>query len=177
MPREDKVRFVEELRSKIQQATALYFLDFTGLPANDFNEFRRSAREQQLQVKVVKNQLALRALRESGVPEGIAQVLRGPTSMVFAPDDPVAPARFLKEIAKRIPNIKFKGAYLENTIYTAEQFDLLANLPTKQDLRAELVGLLAGPISGLAGILEGLLAELIWVLEGLGQKKESVSGN
>ncbi|MEN9979876.1 MAG: 50S ribosomal protein L10 [candidate division WOR-3 bacterium] len=177
MPKEEKVKFIEDLQSKIKAATALYFLDFSGLPANDFNEFRRSAREQNMMVKVVKNQLALRALKASGVPDGIDQVLRGPTSMIFAVDDPVAPARFLKDMGKRIPNIRFKGAYLENTVYTAEQFDLLANLPTKQDLRAELVGVLAGPISGLAGVLEGMLAELVWVLEQLEQKKSTVSGS
>jgi ribosomal protein L10 len=167
MPKEEKIKFIEELKNKIRSATALYFLDFTGLSANDFNDFRQNARQRKMLVKVVKNQLAFRALRECGVPEQIADLLRGPTTMVFAEEDPVAPARFVKEVGKRLANLKFKGAFLENVIYTPEKFDLLATLPTKDELRAELVGVLSGSISGVVGVLEGLLSELAWIIDEL----------
>jgi large subunit ribosomal protein L10 len=176
MPKEDKVKFIEELKERIKGATALYFVDFTGLTANDFNDFRHNARQRKMAVKVVKNQLALRALKECGVPEAIAEVLRGPTTMVFAEEDPVAPARFLKEVTRRLTNLKFKGAFLDNAIYLPEKFELLASLPTKDELRAELVGVLSGPISGLVGVLEGLLSELVWIFDELQKKGPKAEG-
>jgi large subunit ribosomal protein L10 len=176
MPKDEKVKFIEELKERIRSATALYFIDFTGLTANDFNDFRQHARQRRMTVKVVKNQLALRALMECGVPERIAEVLRGPTSMVFATEDPVAPARFLKEVTRRLVNLKFKGAFLEHAIYTPEQFDLLASLPTKEELRVELVGVLNGPIARLIWVLEGMLSELVWVLEELSKRGAGAEG-
>ncbi len=165
MAKEEKTKVVEELRDQIGRAQSIFFVDFTNVAANDFNELRRRAREKNLTVKVVKNTLALRALEESGVPRAIADILRGPTSLIFAPEDPVAPARLLKEAKEIVSGIKFKGAYLEKTIYPASQFELLATLPTKEDVRAQLVGLLSSPLSGLVGVLEGLLGELVWALE------------
>lgn len=176
MPREGKIEFIGELKDKIRNASALYFIDFSGISANDFNDFRRNARQRKMTVKVVKNQLALRALKECGVPEQIADVLRGPTSVIFTEDDPVAPARFMKEVSKRISNLKFKGAFLENVIYTAEKFDLLSTLPTKDELRQELVGVLSGSISSLVGVLEGLISELVWIFDELQRKNPQTEG-
>ncbi len=164
---QDKAKVIEELRERVRSAKALYFVDFTGVSANDFNEMRRRARQQQLSVKVVKNTLVERVLEEFGAPAGVNEILRGPTSIMFSLEDPVAPARLLREMKDRMPAIKFKGAYFENTVYPANQFDFLATLPTKDDLRAQLVGVLSGPISGLVQVLSGLLGELVWVLEQL----------
>ncbi|MEO0004414.1 MAG: 50S ribosomal protein L10 [candidate division WOR-3 bacterium] len=172
MGKAEKVKVIEELKERIKRSEAIYFVDFTGVPANDFNDLRRTARAQGLKVKVVKNQLALRALEECGVPEDIETILKGPTSVIFAEDDAVAPARLLKNF----PSLKFKGAYLEKTIYPAERFDFLVNLPTKDELRTQLVGVLMSPIAELLGVLEGLLGELVWVFEEMQRRPQSQEG-
>ncbi len=170
--KEDKAKVIEELREKVRQAKALYFVDFTGISANDLNDFRRRARQRQLSVKVVKNTLIERVLEEVGAPAGYREVLRGPTSVVFSFEDPVAPARLLKEVKGALPALKFKGAYFEERVYPAGEFDFLASLPSKDELRAEVVGALAGPISGLVQVLFGVLSELVWVLEQLPGRSE-----
>jgi large subunit ribosomal protein L10 len=172
MATEEKSKVIDEIRDKIKRAQSIFFVDFTGVAANDFNELRRRARERNLMVKVVKNTLALRALQECGVPASIAEILRGPTSLIFSSEDPVAPARLLKEAKENVPGIKFKGAYLEKAIYSAAQFELLAALPTKEDVRAQLVGVLSSPLSGLVGVLEGLLGELVWALEEIARRPQ-----
>jgi large subunit ribosomal protein L10 len=113
----------------------------------------------------VKNRLALRALTESGVPADIEKLLTGPTSLVFAVDDPVAPARTIREQMKKMAALKVKGAYLDRVLYPANRFDFIAGLPTKNELRGEVVGVLQGPIYGLVMSLDGLLSELVWVLD------------
>jgi len=173
MANEEKIKLVAELAEKIRQASAVYFVDFTSVKANDFNDLRRAARTRRVMVKVVKNSLALRALRECGVPAEIEDVLKGPTTVMFTQDDPVAPARLLKETSGRIGGIRFKGAYFEQNIFRTEQFDFLASLPSKEELRGQVVGVLAGAIGGLVGILEGLMAELVWVLDEIGRRPET----
>lgn len=177
MAKEDKPKVIEELKERVKLANAVYFVDFTGVLANDFNVLRRTAQERGLMVKVVKNQLALRALKECGVPAVIETVLKGPTVVIFAGDEVGAPARLLKELTGRIAGLKFKGAYLEKNIYLSEEFDFLVSLPTKEELRVQLVAVLASPISGFVGTLEGLLGELVWIFEEMQRRPEMSAGN
>ena len=165
MPKQAKVDEVAGLKERIGRASALYFMDFTKVAANDFNALRRKLGESKVTVRVVKNRLALRALTESGVPADIEKLLTGPTSLVFAVDDPVAPARTIRELMKKIAALKVKGAYLDRVLYPASRFDFIAGLPTKNELRGEVVGVLQGPISGLVFSLDGLLSDLVWVLD------------
>ncbi|MCX6840925.1 MAG: 50S ribosomal protein L10 [candidate division WOR-3 bacterium] len=165
MPKQEKVDAVVGLKDKIGRASALYFIDFTKLAANDFNALRRKLGESKVAVRVVKNRLALRALTESGVSSDIETLLVGPTSLVFAGDDPVAPARVIREQMKKMAALKVKGAYLDRVLYTADRFDFIAALPTKHELHAQVVGVLEGPIWGLVMSLDGLLSELVWVLD------------
>ena len=165
MPKQVKIDAVTSLKDKIGKASALYFIDFTKLAANDFNTLRRKLGESKVTVRVVKNRLALRALTESGVPADIEKLLTGPTSLVFAVDDPVAPARTIREQMKKMAALKVKGAYLDRVLYPANRFDFIAGLPTKNELRGEVVGVLQGPIYGLVMTLDGLLSEFVWVLD------------
>jgi large subunit ribosomal protein L10 len=165
MPKQVKVDAVAGLKDKIGKATALYFIDFTKLAANDFNALRRKLGESKVTVRVVKNRLALRALTESGVPADIERLLTGPTSLVFAGDDPVAPARTIREQMRKMVALKVKGAYLDEVLYAADRFDFIAALPTKTELHGGVVGVLEGPIWGLVMSLDGLLSELVWVLD------------
>lgn len=172
MPSQDKVDKVKDLSRDIGQASALYFLDFTRVGVNDFNGLRRQLDEVGARVRIVKNRLALRALSESGVEADLGAIMRGPTSMVLAGEDPVAPARVIKDVSKKLENLQFKGAYLDSQVYPATQFAFLAGLPTGGELRAELVGVLQAPITEFTLGLEGLLSELAFVLEQLPGRAE-----
>jgi large subunit ribosomal protein L10 len=165
MPKQVKIDEVTGLKDRISRASALYFFDFTKLPANDFNVLRRKLGESKVRVRVVKNRLALRALTECGVPAEIEKLLTGPTSVVFAADDPVAPARTIREQMRKMAALKVKGAYLDQVLYAADKFEFIAGLPTKNELRGEVVGVLQGPIYGLVMTLDSLLSDLVWVLD------------
>lgn len=175
MPKQEKITEVAELKELISRASSLYFLDFTAVTANDFNLVRRRLRESGATVRVAKNRLALRAMAECGVAEGVAEFLRGPTSLVIGAEDPIAPARALRDLAKRLESLKIKGVYLDRTAHPAGQFQFLAALPTKSELRAQVVGVLSGPISGLVWTLEGLLSELVYVAEEIAKRPQPPS--
>jgi large subunit ribosomal protein L10 len=175
MPKQEKLDAVAGLKEEIGRASALYFVDFTKLGANDFNALRRRVGESKGSVKVVKNRLALRALTESGVPAEVAGLLEGPTSMVFAGEDPVAPARVIREQMKKMAALKVKGAYVDRTLYPANRFDFIAGLPTKHELRGQVVGVLQAPIWQLVMTLDGVLSELVWVLGEIRGRPESAA--
>jgi large subunit ribosomal protein L10 len=165
MPKQEKIDTVAELKVKVGEATALYFVDFTKVTANDFNALRRQLGGQHVAMRVVKNRLALRAMVESGVPEDVAALLKGPTSVAFAVEDPIAPARLIRDAAKKLTALKIKGVYLDRRIYGADQFAMIAALPTKHELRGQLVGVLEGPIWELTLGLESMLNDLVYVLD------------
>lgn len=162
MPKQEKIEAIARLKEQIASASALYFLDFTKVTANDFNALRRRLG---VPVRVVKNRLALRALTESGTPPAVEAMLKGPTSLVFAGEDPVAPARTIREAVKKGDGLRFKGAFLDGTLFGADRFEFLASLPTKHELRAEVVGVLESPIAELVFGLESLIGDLVFVLD------------
>jgi len=170
MARQEKVTEVAELKNKLEQASSVYFIDFTQVGANDFNMVRRQLREAGAAVRVAKNRLALRAIKECGMAEGTSDFLRGPTSLVLGTDDPIAPARALRDITRKVVNLKVKGAYVDQTLYTADRFKLLAEMPTGEELRGILVGTLAAPIWELTLGLEQLLSELVYVTEEIAKR-------
>lgn len=170
MPRQEKIDAVEQLKERVRSTSALYLVDFAGVNANDFADLRRRLRGHRVLVRVVKNRLALRAMVECGVPSDVSEMLQGPTTVVFATEDPIAPARLLKDALGRLKGLKVKGVYLERNLYRADQFEMLAALPTKEDLRAQLAGLLEAPISGLVLGLENMPGELIWVFDELAKR-------
>lgn len=168
--KEDKVKALEGLKGRIGKSQAFYFLDFTGVPASDFNLFRRRAQKEGLSLKVVKNSLALLAFTACGVPEEVGKFLRGPTLIIFTDSEPVTPARLLQETHERLPGLKFKGAFFDNTFYPPEEFSFLLSLPTKKEARENIVQALIAPLAGLVGVLETLTAELVWVLDGIKER-------
>jgi|WetSurMetagenome_2_1015567.scaffolds.fasta_scaffold31349_3 large subunit ribosomal protein L10 len=165
MPKQEKIDSVADLKDRIASSSALYFVDFAKVTANDFNALRRKLGELNVRVRVVKNRLALRALTESGTPAEVEALLKGPTSIVFAAEDPIAPARTIRDAAKKNAALKVKGAYLDRAIYLADRFDFIAGLPTKHELRGQLVGVLEGPIWEFVLGLESLLNDLVYVLD------------
>ncbi|MEO0074207.1 MAG: 50S ribosomal protein L10 [candidate division WOR-3 bacterium] len=171
MLRSEKTKVVDALTAQLSASSALYFLSFTGVGANDTTELRRRLREQGVGMRVVKNRIALRALAAAGLSGEFAGMLKGPTAIVFASADPVAPARLLRETVRRLPGLKVKGIYLDGALHPAADFDAIASLPGIAELRAECVGVLQGTIAGLVFVLDGIIAELAYVLSAIEEKK------
>jgi large subunit ribosomal protein L10 len=162
MPKQEKIVSIAAMKDRISRASALYFIDFTKVTANDFNALRRRLG---VPVRVVKNRLALRALLESGTPADVATMLKGPTSVVFAGEDPVGPARVIREAGKKNAALRFKGAYLDRTLYGADRVEFIASLPTRPELHAQVVGVLEAPIAEFVYGIESLLSDLVAVLD------------
>ncbi|HET9949074.1 MAG TPA: 50S ribosomal protein L10 [Longimicrobiales bacterium] len=173
MDRGQKETFVAELRERMERAPVLYLTDFTGLDVKAMTQLRRSLRGSGSEYVVVKNRLAKRALAElDGFPDVTAS-LEGPTGLVFGFEDAVATAKTLSDFAKehdRKP--AFKLGVMDRQILEPAQIEKLANLPSRDQLLAELAGVMQAPLAELASALEGKVRELAGLIEALKLERE-----
>ena len=172
MKRTEKEQLVTELTSKIKGAQALYYTDFTGLNVKRMTQLRRDLRRAGVEYVVIKNTLALRAVNESGL---VGDRLKGPTGIVVA-TDALAGAKVLTDFAKandQKPAIK--GGMFDGRQIDAEQVKALANMPSREQMLAELGAGLMAPLAGFAGAMNGMLTMMVGALEALRSQKEGGS--
>ncbi|MEO0076231.1 MAG: 50S ribosomal protein L10 [candidate division WOR-3 bacterium] len=162
----DKVLKLEQIKKLVSDAKAIYFADLGRIKANDITDLRRKLSSVNAKVKVVKNRITKRAFNEIGL-SGIESFLVGPTALILSFDDPLTPAKLIKDYSKKTVGIKIKGAFFENSIYQANQFEFLASLPSRPELIAEFIGSVQQPLNDLVFTLAGLLQQLIVGLEEL----------
>lgn len=162
----EKAVKLDAIKKMVIDVKAIYFADCSRIKATDITGLRQKLRSINVKLKIVKNRLTKKALNESGI-EGIEGFLNGPTALILSYDDSLMPAKMLKDFSRKNTDLKIKGAYLDNSIYSANQFDYLAKLPTKPELLSELVDCLSQPINELAFILEALIRQLVSGLEEL----------
>jgi large subunit ribosomal protein L10 len=174
MNKEQKAESVKEIKELIESSEAMYFTDFAGLTVEEVNELRKEFYKSDLKYKVVKNTLTVRALRESekysAHIERLDEILHGPTSIVFAYKNPVAPAKILKKFADKIDRPKLKIAIVENEVYDSKQLNSLASLPSKEEIISSILGSLDSPASGIVGSINATMRDLFSVIEEVGRK-------
>lgn len=175
MNKEQKAESVKEIKELIESSEALYFTDFAGLTVENVNELRKEFFKSDLKYKVVKNTLTTRALKESekysGHLEKLSEILHGPTGIVFAYKNPVAPAKILKKFFDKLEKPKLKVAIVENEIYDSKQLNTLASLPTKEEIISGILGSLNSPASGIVGSINAVMRDLFSVIEEVAKKK------
>lgn len=169
MKRSEKEQLVTELSEKIRGATALYYTDFTGLNVKRMTELRRRLRRAGVEYMVIKNSLALRAVNESGLT---GDRLRGPTGIVIA-TDAVAGAKVLSDFARendQRPAVK--GGMYEGQAIDVEQVKKLAEMPSREQMLAELGAGLQAPMAGFVGAMSGMFTMMVGALEALRTQRE-----
>jgi len=157
MKRTEKEQLVSELRTKIQDAKALYFTDFTGLNVKRMTELRRRLRKAGVEYVVIKNTLALRAVNESGLT---GERLRGPTGVVLA-SDPIGAAKVLVDFAKendQRPSVK--GGIYEGAAIDEAALKKIATLPTRTEALSQFAGCLNSVLMMFALALDGRKTQL-----------------
>ncbi|MDR7611968.1 MAG: 50S ribosomal protein L10 [Armatimonadota bacterium] len=172
--RPEKVQQVEALRARLADASAAILTDYRGLNTAEITALRGRLREAGADLKVVKNTLFQRAAQSLGIPD-LAPFLQGPTAVVFAGDDPVAPARVLVDFIRQMRKLEIKGGLVEGRILTAEGVRRLADLPSRSQLLAMAAGALRAPLAGLAGVTAGLPRALVSVVEQIRRAREQAA--
>ncbi len=167
-----KQEAVQTLAGRLQRAPTIYVTDFTGLDVARLTALRRRLRAAGVEYVVVKNTLAKRAFAEAHVV-GLESHLAGPTGLVLAGTDPVAAAKVLADFAKEHEKLAVRAGLVEGKAVGAQQVKLLAQLPPRTELLAQLGGVLQAPLAGLVGAMNGLLVMMVGALEALREQRAS----
>lgn len=170
MVKSDKIYTVQNLVEKLKQAKAVVLADYHGLKVSQMAELRQNINKAGGEFEVVKNTLLNRAAEESKVKID-PEVLQGPTAVLWAYEDQINPLKVLVNFAKanELPTIKF--GLLDQVATPIERIKQLASLPSKEELKAKLVGTLQSPLYGLNHALSWNMRKLIYVLKAKGGEK------
>lgn len=140
MNRTEKEQAIEALRADLARAKSVVLTSHVGIGVNTINDLRTRFRKNGVHYQVVKNTLAKIAIQGTGM-EVAMDLFRGPMAMAYSFDDAVAPAKVIKGFAKGNDKFVVRGVYLDGQILDAKGVDVLAEMPSKDELRGQLLGL------------------------------------
>ena len=163
MNREEKVQLVNELRQVLTEAKLVVVTHNNGLSVKEMTELRNEMRGAEVSFKIVKNRLLSLAVVGTHF-EGLKDLFSGPTALAYS-QDPIAAAKVAMDFSKRTDGklVIRGGAYIEQRM-EVDQLKALASLPSLDELRAKLIGVLSAPATRIASILKEPGAGLARVL-------------
>lgn len=170
MPTKEKELAIAEMTERLKANQIAIATNYIGMNVAQATELRAKLREAGVQFKVYKNTLAKRALTEIGVEEA-GDCIDGATAWAFS-EDPVAPAKVLKEFSKDVKFVKMTGGVLDGKAVSAEQLNALADLPPREVLLSQIAGLFEAPMSNIAALLNALPQQMVGLIEALETKKQ-----
>jgi len=157
MTKTQKIEAVEALKDKFSNTDFFYVTDASTMTVAEVNELRALCYEKGVEMKVVKNTLARKALEAA--PEeknyaGLYEALKGPTALMFT-DTANVPARLIKDFRKKGDRPALKAAYIDASVYLGDdQLDTLSSLKSKEELIGDVILLLQSPIKSVLGSLQ-----------------------
>ena len=166
---------MEDLKGVFSEAGSVVVAHYTGMTVAQMSTLRARMRAEGASFKVAKNRLAMRALE--GTPAaGIAHLFKGPTGIAVS-KDPVAASKVAVAYAKENDKLVILGGVVGNTALDVNGVKALAELPSLDELRAKIVGLLQAPATKIAGVLQAPAGQLARVYRRLRQQGSRLSDN
>ncbi|MBI2042525.1 MAG: 50S ribosomal protein L10 [Candidatus Nealsonbacteria bacterium] len=165
-----KTKIIEELKDKINRQKAIAFGDISGVKVADLTKLRHAMRNEGGEVKVAKKTLITRVLREHNIDANLKK-MDGEIALGIGYQDEIAPFRTFYGFAKTNENLKLLGGIIGKEIFDREKALTLAQLPSRQELLAKMVGSISSPLSGMVNVLHGNLRNLIYALSAIQKVK------
>ena len=170
MPSSKNIEQVKELKETFSKAKAIYFTEYHGLNVGDITKLRSEFFKADVGYKVAKNTLIKLAAEQNKI-SGLDEVLIGSTAIAIAYNEPVAPAKVIKEFTKDNDLPTVKGILFDGEFLPGEEFKKLANMPSKEELLSQLVAMLNSPLQKLVSTLIAPIQNAVGVLNNLKEKK------
>jgi large subunit ribosomal protein L10 len=163
VPTAEKTETIEALRERLGGATAAVLTEYRGLSVQQLSELRKQLRAASAEYRVVKNRLARVAVEGSALAP-LRPHLTGPTGVVIARKDPAPVAKALQGFARTNPALQVRVGIVDGQLLDAQGLKAVADLPTREALRAQIVGAIQGPLAQLVGLLQASQRELAYIL-------------
>jgi large subunit ribosomal protein L10 len=164
VPTQEKVETIEDLKTRLNGITTVLVAEYRGLTVQQLSDLRKQLKAVSAEYKIVKNRLARLAIASSDLA-GLNASLTGPTGMVLAKGDPVSVAKTLQTFARTNQALVVKAGMVDGQMLEPAGLKALADLPSRDALRGQIVGALQGPLAQLVGLLQAPQRELVYVLE------------
>ena len=169
MPSKKNIDLLADINQKKDRAKSAVFVHYRGLTGNQLNQLRDEIKQAEGEILVTKNTL----LRKAFANDQLNQALVGPTAVIFAYEDEIAPLKILTRFAKNAELPTLTGGFMDQRALSPEDVTQLSLLPGKLELQAKLVGSLNAPLFGMVNVLAGNIRNLIYALKAIEDNKNA----
>jgi large subunit ribosomal protein L10 len=171
--RTERDAIISELEEAFRSAQGIYVTDNNKINVEVVTRLRSELRKSGVRYFVVKNTLAKEACKRVGITS-LDPFFKGPTAVAVASGDAMAPAKILRNFRKELKDLlEVKAAFADKTLFTGAQADQLADLPSREVLLSQLLGVLQAPMGNFAGALNGILSKFVGTLEAVKNQKDA----
>jgi large subunit ribosomal protein L10 len=172
MNKEEKAREIDSLKEVFRDTPPVFVLGYRGLTVNQVAALRKRVRAASSRYKVVKNRLALRAVRETSLG-ALAAHFEGPTAIAYTARDPSTLAKVLDEFTREHQGLSLKAGLVDGRLMDVQAIKTLASLPSREALVGRLLAVLNGPMVRLVTVLKGPARSLVRAMDEIAKKKET----
>jgi large subunit ribosomal protein L10 len=170
---EKKQEVVAEVSAQLAQAQAIILADYRGLEAVDMTKLRAKARTSGVYFRVLKNTLVRRAVADTPFAQ-LAEQMVGPLAFAISAD-PVAAAKVLNDFAKGNEHFVIKGGAMPNVVMGPKEVGSLANLPSRDELLAKLMGTMQAPVAKFVQTLNEVPSRFVRTLAAVRDKQQQAA--
>lgn len=169
--KQQKIDIVTDLTERVSKAKSIVFADYKGMNMSQMQTLRLGLQDLSAQFSITKNNLLKIALKENGLKVDDDAVFEGPVATLFAYGDEIAPIKVLTKAIKDNGIGKTRAGFLNGEYLSDAKVNQLAQLPSKDELRAKVVGTLGSPLYGIVGVLQANLRNLVYALDQIRKQK------
>jgi large subunit ribosomal protein L10 len=173
--RQRKEKVIASLVEDLDKAGSIVLTDFTGINVQDMTDLRNHMRESSVTFTIVKNTLLKRVFDQLEVDgdQGVYALMEGPTALAYAEDE-VTPMKVIKKFAenhKGLPVVK--GGFVSGETYAAGQMLQLADIPSREELLAKMLGSLNSPVQAFMSVSNGIVRSFFYAVNALMESKKN----
>ncbi len=167
MATQKKIDIVDSTAKRFENSNGIYFTKYTGLDVPSITDLRKSFTNNSVQFNVIKNTLIKIAAKNAGLEGKFDDLLNGQVAIAFS-EDPVAPARVIKDFLKENKDsIEVLGVFFDGELYDADKYKQLASLPSKEILLGQFVSCLNSPMFKLVSTLNSSMSKVVFALRAI----------
>ncbi len=165
---------IDAMKEKFEKAQVAVVTEYKGYSVDEITTLRRNLQKEGGDYMVTKNTLAKIAAKGTNY-EAIVDLCKGPIAVAFGFEDQVSPAKVVSKFIKDSKKGEILGAVLEGNLLSADEAKALANLPSKEELYAKMLGSINSPASGIVGAVNAVMASLTRAMAAVRDQKEKTA--
>lgn len=170
MPNKKNIEQLELLAEKFSRAKAVYFTDYLGLKVSEITELRSSFYDSGVEYLVAKNTILKLAAQKNKI-QGLEGLLSGSTAIAISYDEPVSPAKVIKDFNKENDLPSVKGILFDGDVLPGNDLERLAKMPSKEEMLSQLISMLHSPVQKFVSTISSPMQNMLGVISNLKEKK------